>query len=407
VCLFVIVCSLHKYGVLSREVITVNKRVFNRPFGHWTKPHKEQYLACIQGFRGFVDPIQTGKVSNKLDRQHYTIEFVGFFAGEDKTILLRPFFYRLISGLGDEVKRWERIAMCRPMLYTIRQAYLVPFELSLDLRGAHVPGILEAIRNRSVVLLFVYINSDLEIYNGSFSAFHLLFHRVSLLLHLGQLTVHRSQLVLHSAPLEYTHTDGAQTKEGNSPCEPCHPTIRRIDSIFEALYLAILGLGTYGLCCCGGWVISDLAGRLKNRVQISSDALNAYVGAVEQAFGANVDFAQIVKAYVYDVSEERAYSAPEIVITEKRSVTGRPDMHRASTSYVERLNGTTRLHMRRLTRLTYAFSKKLENFEAAVGLHFACYNLVKRHNTLRATPAMAAGIERDFWTVKELVEAAA
>jgi IS1 family transposase len=153
--------------------------------------------------------------------------------------------------------------------------------------------------------------------------------------------------------------------------------------------------------------VSDVAGRLKNRVQISSDALHAYVGAVEQAFGADVDFAQIVKTYAYDVSEERNYSAPEIVITEKRSITGRPNMSRASTSYIERLNGTTRLHMRRLTRLTYAFSKKRENFEAAVGLHFAYYNFVKRHNTLRCTPAMAAGIERDFWTVKELVAAAA
>jgi len=153
--------------------------------------------------------------------------------------------------------------------------------------------------------------------------------------------------------------------------------------------------------------VSDLASRLPNRVQISSDALNAYVQAVENAFGANVDFAQIVKAYVFDESDDRHYSAPEIVITEKRRVAGMPDMRMASTSYIERLNGTTRLHMRRLTRLTYEFSKKLENFEAAVGLHFAYYNLVKRHNTLRCTPAMAAGIERDFWSVGNLVEAAA
>jgi hypothetical protein len=79
----------------------------------------------------------------------------------------------------------------------------------------------------------------------------------------------------------------------------------------------------------------------------------------------------------------------------------------ASTSHVERLNGTTRLHMRRLTRLTYAFSKKRENFEAAVALHFAYYNFVKRHISIRCTPAMAAGVERDFWTVRNLVEAAA
>jgi IS1 family transposase len=155
--------------------------------------------------------------------------------------------------------------------------------------------------------------------------------------------------------------------------------------------------------------VTDVALRLRNRVQISADALKAYVEAVEQGFGADVDFAQIVKTYVHDNSQvgERQYSPSEIVITEKKWVTGSPDMDLASTSYVERLNGTTRLHMRRLTRLTYAFSKKLENFEAAVALHFAYYNFVKLHNTLRCTPAMAAGIERDFWTVENLVEAAA
>jgi len=155
--------------------------------------------------------------------------------------------------------------------------------------------------------------------------------------------------------------------------------------------------------------VADVAGRVRNRVQISSDALRAYVEAVELAFGANVDFAQIVKTYVNDGSQiaERKYSASEFVIAEKNAITGHPNMSLASTSYVERLNGTTRLHMRRLTRLTYAFSKKLENFEAAVALHFAYYNFVKRHNTLRATPAMAAGIERDFWTVGDLLEATA
>lgn len=154
--------------------------------------------------------------------------------------------------------------------------------------------------------------------------------------------------------------------------------------------------------------VSDVAGRLRNRVQISSDALKAYVDAIENNFGANVDFAQIIKTYVTDDSHvpERRFSAPEIVITEKKIVSGMPDLRKASTSHIERLNGTTRLHMRRLTRLTYAFSKKLENFEAAVALHFAYYNFVKRHITLRATPAMAAGIERDFWTVGHLLEAA-
>jgi IS1 family transposase len=154
--------------------------------------------------------------------------------------------------------------------------------------------------------------------------------------------------------------------------------------------------------------ISDIASRLRNRVQISSDALKAYVAAVESAFGADVDFAQIVKTYGQDDSQspERKYSPPEVLSVEKRRVTGTPDMGLASTSYIERLNGTTRLHMRRLTRLTYAFSKRLENFKAAVALHFAYYNLVKNHKTLRCTPAMAAGIERDFWTVETLIDAA-
>lgn len=144
--------------------------------------------------------------------------------------------------------------------------------------------------------------------------------------------------------------------------------------------------------------VEDVASRLRNRVQISSDALRAYVEAIELSFGADVDFAQIVKTYTHDdsIQPDRRYSAPEFVIEEKRAVIGRPNLSLASTSHVERLNGTTRLHMRRLTRLTYAFSKRLENFEAAVALHFAYYNLVKRHGTLRCTPAMAAGVETGF-----------
>ena len=153
--------------------------------------------------------------------------------------------------------------------------------------------------------------------------------------------------------------------------------------------------------------VHDLAGRLTNRVQISNDALRAYVEAIEETFGADVDFGQIVKTYEHDYSQhpEFKYSAPKFVAVDKRAVTGSPDMDLVSTSYIERVNSTTRLHMRRLTRLTLAFSKKLDNFKAAVALNFAYYNLVKRHGTLRCTPAMAAGIERDFWTVDNLIEA--
>ena len=147
--------------------------------------------------------------------------------------------------------------------------------------------------------------------------------------------------------------------------------------------------------------VGDVANRMANRIQISTDGLPGYVEAVERAFGTNVDYAQIVKVY-----ESEAADA-EVIRVDKKTFAGHPNLNAATTSHVERLNGTTRLHMRRLTRLTYAFSKKKENFEAAVALHFAYYNFVKQHHTLRTTPAMAAGIERNFWTVGDLVEAAA
>ena len=153
--------------------------------------------------------------------------------------------------------------------------------------------------------------------------------------------------------------------------------------------------------------VQDVADRMAYRVQISTDGLNAYVAAMESAFGGNVDYAQIIKTYGREeTTDNRRYSAPEFVSSEKIIHVGNPDVRFISTSYIERLNATTRLHMRRLTRLTLAFSKKRENFEAAVALHFAYYNFVKRHNTLRCTPAMAAGIANSFWSIGDLVEAA-
>jgi IS1 family transposase len=154
--------------------------------------------------------------------------------------------------------------------------------------------------------------------------------------------------------------------------------------------------------------VSDVASRIKNRPQISTDGLRAYVEAVENAFGSDVDYGMIIKNYGNDTGhhhQERRYSAPEIVFSEKQHVVGHPDMDMVSTSHIERLNGTTRLHMKRLARLTYAFSKKLESFEAAVALHFAYYNLVRSHGSLKMTPAMAAGVEKSFWTVGDLIEA--
>jgi IS1 family transposase len=155
--------------------------------------------------------------------------------------------------------------------------------------------------------------------------------------------------------------------------------------------------------------VKDVASRMRNQVQISTDALHTYVEAVEQAFGTDVDYGQIVKVYTHDAAQhpERKYSAPQFASAMRRPIVGTPDMELVSTSHIERLNATTRLHVKRLSRLTLAFSKKLDNFKAAVALHFAYYNLVKRHNTLRCTPAMAAGVERDFWTVGDLLEATA
>jgi IS1 family transposase len=156
--------------------------------------------------------------------------------------------------------------------------------------------------------------------------------------------------------------------------------------------------------------ISDLASRLSNRVQISTDAMRAYEEAIETVFGREVDYAQIVKTYASEDSgkynPERRYSQPRIASSRKTWLMGTPDPKLVSTSYVERLNASTRLHMKRLARLTHAFSKKMENFEAAVALNFASHNFVKTHRTLKMTPAMAAGVERDFWSYGDLVEAA-
>ena len=152
--------------------------------------------------------------------------------------------------------------------------------------------------------------------------------------------------------------------------------------------------------------IQDLAGRLDTRCQLSSDGLKAYVEACELAFGRNVDYGQIVKSYEGEPIGAGRYSPPKVVSTEKIVICGKPDQSKISTSHVERLNLTTRMQMRRFTRLTNAFSKKIENLRAAVGLHFAHYNLARVHGSLRVTPAMEAGISSHIWTLEELIETA-
>ncbi len=138
--------------------------------------------------------------------------------------------------------------------------------------------------------------------------------------------------------------------------------------------------------------MDDLAGRLSARVQITSDGHKAYLQAVEDAFGTEVDYAVLQKLYGVSPEDETRYSPAKCIGCRRESVTGNPDPRHVSMSYVERQNLTMRMSMRRFTRLTNAFSKKVENLEAAVALHFMYYNFGRIHQTLRVTPAMEAGV---------------
>lgn len=149
--------------------------------------------------------------------------------------------------------------------------------------------------------------------------------------------------------------------------------------------------------------LTDLSGRLSNRCQLSTDAFAAYLEAVEQAFGADVDYGQIVKFYDSDHSHGR-YSPPRCIGAKRSVVSGAPAPAHISTSLVERQNLTMRMSMRRFTRLTNGFSKKVEGLRAAVALHFAHYNFVRIHQSLRVTPAVEAGVSSKVWTLEELVE---
>jgi len=151
--------------------------------------------------------------------------------------------------------------------------------------------------------------------------------------------------------------------------------------------------------------IEDLASRLSNRVQLSSDALRAYESAVERAFGSQVDYGSIFKTFSHsELAEQRRYSPPDVMHVKRTPVTGSPIVDLISTSHVEKQNHTLRMHCRRLSRLTNAFSKKLENFKAAVALHYGYYNFVKTNAAIRCTPAMEAGVTNSAWTVANLVE---
>ena len=148
--------------------------------------------------------------------------------------------------------------------------------------------------------------------------------------------------------------------------------------------------------------MEDVASRIDSRVQLTTDGLKLYAEAVEGAFGMNVDYAMLIKLYGND-SHDLRYSSGECVGTQTAVLQGSPNPKHISTSFIERQNLTMRMSIRRFTRLTNAFSKKVENHEAAVALHFMHYNFCRVHQTLRVTPAMEAGIANHVWSIEELV----
>jgi hypothetical protein len=148
--------------------------------------------------------------------------------------------------------------------------------------------------------------------------------------------------------------------------------------------------------------VNDLASRLANRIQLTSDGLRAYLEAVERAFRGDVDYAQLVKLYGETSEGQKRYSPAECIGCERKAVMGYPDPEHVSTSYIERANLTMRMGMRRFTRLTNGFSKKIENHSAAVAIHMMHYNFARIHKSLRVTPAMEARVSDHVWSLEEI-----
>ena len=150
--------------------------------------------------------------------------------------------------------------------------------------------------------------------------------------------------------------------------------------------------------------MTDLQSRMANRIQLISDGFDPYIQAVEDAFGSDVDYAQLIKIYKSNGAGRGRYAPPECIEAIPITINGSPDPWKVSTSYVERQNLTMRMSMARFTRLSLAFSKKLDNLKAALALHFAWYNYGRIHGSLRITPAMEAGITNHIWTMEELLK---
>lgn len=151
------------------------------------------------------------------------------------------------------------------------------------------------------------------------------------------------------------------------------------------------------------YFIEDLASRLSHRVQLTTDGHKSYLQAVEDSFGSEIDYAQLIKIYGSDREAEVRYSPAQCTGAIKERIQGNPDMKHVSTSYVERQNLTMRMSMRRFTRLTNGFSKKIENHAYAISLHYMYYNFCRIHQTLRVTPSMEAGVTDHVWEIEDII----
>ena len=201
---------------------------------------------------------------------------------------------------------------------------------------------------------------------------------------------------------------GMKQKNVPANAEPTHGlgdcyTFTAIDPVTKLMPCWLIGFRTAE---CTDQFMEDLAPRLANRVQLTSDAMSAYPAAVAKHFGSNVDFAVLNKSYeggMPQVEAKRRYSPAVCVGTTKNVVCGDPDMKLISTSHVERANLSMRMGMRRFTRLTNAFSKKIENHMHAISFYFMVYNFVKVHGTVKTTPAIAAGVTDIQWTMEDIL----
>jgi len=182
-------------------------------------------------------------------------------------------------------------------------------------------------------------------------------------------------------------------------------TFTAIDADTKIVPSWLVGLRTAD---CALDFINDLKSRLANRVQLSTDGHKMYLEAVEKAFGSEIDYAQLVKLYGQELESEKRYSPAKCIGANKQVIQGNPDIKDVSTSYVERQNLTMRMSMRRFTRLTNAFSKKVENHVLALSLYFMYYNFARPHKSLAnpypTTPAMATGLTKHIWTIEEIVK---